>query len=42
MVINVLEQWPKKIKIIIDMKDVQWGCPVLVSFICKQLTMKHV
>jgi hypothetical protein len=31
MVINVLEQQPKKIKIIVDMKDVQQGCPVLVS-----------
>lgn len=32
MVINILEQRPKKIKIMVDMKDVQRGCPVLVSY----------
>jgi hypothetical protein len=42
MVINVLEKRPKKIKIIVDMKDVQRGCPVLVSSICNQLSTKHV
>jgi hypothetical protein len=32
MVINILEQRPKKIKIMVNMKDVQRGCLVLVSY----------
>ena len=32
MVINILEQWPKKIKILVYMVDVLHGCLVLVSY----------
>jgi hypothetical protein len=37
MVTNLLEQKPKKVKIMVDMKDVQQSCPVLVSYICLSL-----
>jgi len=33
MVTNVLEQQPKKIKILVDMKDVQRSCPILASYV---------